>query len=80
MTFWMGLDYYHWLLLGLLLLVVEVLSGGGFLMWIGFSALATGVLLLVLPWFSVVVSWELQLVIFAVGCVLAVWAWWRSMI
>ena len=61
MSFWQGLDYYHWLLLGLLLLVIEVMAGGGFLMWLGFSALATGLLVLVLPWLHLALSWEWQI-------------------
>lgn len=77
MSFWVGLDYYHWLLLGLLLLVIEVMTGGGFLMWLGFSALATGLLVLMLPWVHLPLSWEWQLVVFAVGCVLAVALWWK---
>jgi membrane protein implicated in regulation of membrane protease activity len=77
MSFWQGLDYYHWLLLGLLLLVIEVMAGGGFLMWLGFSALATGLLVLVLPWLHLALSWEWQLAVFAVGCVLAVAIWWK---
>lgn len=77
MSFWQGLDYYHWLLFGLTLLVIEVLAGGGFLMWIGFSALATGVLVLVLPWLHISLNWEWQLLVFAVGCVVAVAAWWK---
>lgn len=77
MSFWQGLDYYHWLLLGLTLLVIEVLAGGGFLMWVGFSALATGVLVLALPWFHISLSWEWQLLVFAIGCILAVAGWWK---
>ncbi|CAH9018967.1 NfeD family protein [Candidatus Nitrosacidococcus sp. I8] len=73
MSFLQTLDYHHWLLLGLLLLVIEVLAGGGFLMWLGFSALSTGLVVFILPWFN----WELQLVIFAIGCILSVFIWWR---
>lgn len=73
----MGLDYYHWLLAGMLLLVVEMLVGGGFLMWVGFSALGTGVTVLVLPWLNFNAGWESQLVIFSVGCLVAVAVWWK---
>jgi membrane protein implicated in regulation of membrane protease activity len=75
MSFWQSLDYYHWLLLGLLLLVIELLAGGGFLLWIGFAALVTGLLVLVLPWFQIALSWEGQLLLFIASCVVAVGCW-----
>lgn len=77
MSFLLGLDYYHWLLAGLLLLVVEMLIGGGLLMWLGFSALGTGILVLVLPWFNFNSGWESQLVFFSIGCLVSVAVWWK---
>lgn len=69
-----GLVYWHWLALGLLLLVAEVAVGGAsFLMWIGFAALATGVLALVVP----VLGWQLQLLVFGTGSVASVFLWRR---
>lgn len=68
------LQYWHWLALGLALLVAEVAVGGAsFLMWIGFAALATGVLALVVP----LLGWQLQLVIFGIGSVASVFLWRR---
>ncbi len=77
MNFLQGLDYYHWFLLGLLLLVTELLLGGGFLVWLGFAALATGVLVLTLPWVYPGLSWQEQLLAFAVLSLLALLWWWR---
>lgn len=77
MNFWQGLDYYHWLFLGMLILVLELLLGGGFLVWVGMAALATGVLVLVLPWLEVVLGWQGQLAIFVVCNLLTILAWWR---
>lgn len=72
-----SLDYYHWLLLGVMLMVVELLLGGGFLVWLGFAAFITGVLVLVLPWIDIVLAWQWQLVMFIALSVLAVGCWWK---
>ena len=61
-----GLDYYHWILFGLVLLIAEVFVGGSFLMWIGFSALVLGLLLLLLPLVGIHLGWEWQLVLFGI--------------
>ena len=57
MEFLYALDYYHWILLGLVLLVLEIFVGGAFLMWMGFSSIVVGVLVLILPWVGVHPSW-----------------------
>lgn len=68
-----SMQYWHWLGFGLLLLVAEVLvAGTSFLMWIGFAALATGVLALLLP-----IGYQLQLVVFGVASVGSVLLWRR---
>lgn len=77
MNFWQGLDYYHWLFLGLFILVIELLLGGGFLVWVGIAAVATGVLVLALPWFEVVLGWQGQLAIFVVCNLLSIATWWH---
>lgn len=74
-----GLDYYHWILFGLILLIAEVFVGGSFLMWIGFSALVLGFLLLVLPLFGIYPGWEWQLVLFGLGAMVALYLWRRYM-
>ncbi|MFZ5756999.1 MAG: NfeD family protein [Pseudomonadota bacterium] len=64
-------QYWHWLILGVLLLVAELAAAGSsFMMWIGFAALATGVLAFLLP-----IGWPVELVLFAVFSVLSVWLW-----
>lgn len=70
---WMSeLTYWHWLSLGLLLLLFELLSGGGFLLWMGLAALATGIIVIVLPWLSI----PIQLIIFAIAAIDASVIWW----
>lgn len=70
-----SIAYWHWLTLGILLLLAEVAFGGAsFLMWIGFAALFTGVLALLLPG---LLAWQLQLVVFGVASVASVLLWRR---
>lgn len=71
------LDYHHWILLGLLLLVLEVFVGGSLLMWNGLSAICVGILVLLLPLFGIYPGWEMQLTMFGVGGLAALYAWRR---
>lgn len=77
MEFLYALDYYHWILLGLVLLVLEIFAGGAFLMWLGISSIALGVLVLLLPWVGIHLSWEWQLVLFGLGSFAAIILWRR---
>jgi hypothetical protein len=71
------LDFHHWILLGLLLLVIEVFIGGGLFMWLGFSAVALGLLVLLGPLVGIHLSWQWQLGLFGLGALLALYAWRR---
>lgn len=63
--------YIFWLSLGGLLLAAEILGGNGYLLWSGVAAVATGLLVWLVPF-----GWELQGVIFAVLTLIAAWLWW----
>jgi membrane protein implicated in regulation of membrane protease activity len=70
-----ALDYWHWLSIGIVLLIAEVAFGGAsFLMWVGFAALFTGVVTLLLP---ALMPWQVQLVVFGVASVASVLLWRR---
>lgn len=71
-AFLTGLQFWHWMILGLALAVVEVLAPGTFFLWLGIAAALTGLVLLVLPG----TGWEIQLLIFGVLSV-AIVAGWR---
>ncbi|WEX89200.1 NfeD family protein [Sinorhizobium garamanticum] len=62
---------WSWWVLGLVLLAAELVAPGVFLVWIGFAALATGSLSLLL-WDTAFWFWELQVVVFALHSVFAV--------
>jgi len=67
------LEFWHWLILALVLAGVEMLTPGFFAIWLGGAALITGLLVLIVPG----MSWEGQLVLFAVLAVVSVLGWYR---
>jgi membrane protein implicated in regulation of membrane protease activity len=58
----MMLQYWHWLVFGLVLIALEVMVPGAFFLWIGITALILAGIVLLLPMTSVAV----QLVLFGV--------------
>ena len=67
------LEFWHWLILALILAGVEMLTPGFFAIWLGGAALITGLIVLV---FSSL-SWEGQLIVFALLAVVSVVAWYK---
>ncbi len=67
-----GLQFWHWMILGLGLAVIEVLAPGTFFLWLGIAAGLTGMLLLAIPG----LGWQVQLIVFGVLSV-AIVAGWR---
>jgi len=66
-TFW------DWLGLGTLLLILEVFGAGGYLLWIGLTAAAVGVLTFLIPSLSP----EVQFLLFGLLSILTVLYWRR---
>jgi hypothetical protein len=64
-TFW------HWWVLGSILIVLEVFSPGVFFLWMAISAGIVGLVLLLLPG----LGWEIQILIFALFSVVSIVAW-----
>jgi len=56
------LEYWHWLIFAVVLIVLEVFSPGVFFLWMGVAAAVTGLLLLLMP----DLTWQVQFVAFAV--------------
>lgn len=65
-----GLSYWHWWILGALLLVVELLAPGIIFLWLAMAAGVTGGLLLLVPG----LGWEIQVLVFSVLGVISVLA------
>jgi len=73
MDFLDALQSWHWLSLGMLVLILEILGVGGFLLGIGVSAFVIAVLLLIfpdLPWYG-------QFIIFAFSAVILTLVYWK---
>ncbi len=60
--------FWHWLALGALLLIVELLAPGMFFLWMAQAAAVNGLLLFIFP----AMRWELQLTIFSVLSVVGI--------
>ena len=56
-----GLGFWNWFIIGAVLLGLEVLVPGTFMLWLGLSALAVGLLSLAIVW-----PWQAQLITFSV--------------
>jgi membrane protein implicated in regulation of membrane protease activity len=67
------LEFWHWLILALVLAGIEMLTPGFFAIWLGGAALITGLIVLVIS----SMSWEAQLILFAILAVVSVLAWYK---
>ena len=61
------LGSWNWLIAGLILMALELLAPGVFMFWLGLAALLVGLLSLVVE-----VSWQVQILLFAIFAVAAV--------
>jgi len=67
-------EYWHWLVFGVLLLALEVFAPGAILMWFGFGALITGAVLWLIP--DMGMGW--QLLLFSLLSVASLILWHKS--
>jgi len=66
-----NIDFWHWLTLGVLLIILEVFAPGAFFLWLGVSAGVVGIILWALP----DMSCESQLLIFSIISVVSIALW-----
>jgi membrane protein implicated in regulation of membrane protease activity len=69
--------WWHWLVIAVILLILEMFSPAAFFMWMGFAAAVTAVITLVAP----DLGWQMQFLIFAGLSVIAITAgklWFRK--
>jgi inner membrane protein len=66
--------HWSWIVAGLILLALELLLPGGFLLWMGISGIITGLITMVQP-----IGWPLQWLIFGVLSLvtIAIWVRWN---
>jgi inner membrane protein len=71
-AFFVSLGIWDWFIAGGVLLVLEVLAPGVFMLWLGLAAILVGALSLVIDW-----PWQAQFVAFAVFSLAAIPLWRR---
>ena len=62
------ISFWHWLAFGVLVMLVEVLVPGVIFLWLGIAAVVAGLVLAAIP----SMSWEIQVVLFAVLSVVSI--------
>ena len=65
-----SLGSWNWFILAALLLLLEVLAPGSFMLWLGLSAILVGIISAAIAW-----SWQAQVIAFAVFAIAALPAW-----
>ena len=65
-----SLGSWNWFILAALLLLIEILAPGMFMLWLGLSAILVGIISSAVVW-----SWQARLIAFAVFAIAAVPAW-----
>ena len=72
LTLFASLGFWDWFIAGGLLLVLEVLVPGVFMLWLGLAAMLVGAISILADW-----SWQAQFIAFAVFSVAAIPLWRR---
>jgi inner membrane protein len=71
-TLVLSLGAWNWFILGAVLLVLEILAPGTFMLWLGLSAFLVGLISFAVAW-----TWQYQLVAFALFAAAAIPLWRR---
>jgi len=66
-----SIDFWHWLILALLLIILEIMIPGAFFLWMGVAAGVVGFIL----WGFPNIGWESQLLLFSVISVVSIALW-----
>lgn len=69
------LEFWHWIVLAVALLILELAGTAGFLLMIASAAFAVGVIVALIPG----LDWQWQLFLFSVFSILSSYIWWRRM-
>jgi len=67
----MSLTHWHWLIAGVVMLSLEMFLPGAVFLWLGVAALATALLVFLVP----ATLWQIQFVFFSVAAVVSVLGW-----
>ncbi len=63
---------WHWVIIALLLLGLELAGTAGYLMWLGISAMVVALISALMP-----ISWQLEVMSFVALSLFTTWIWWR---
>ncbi len=66
-------NYLHWIVIGVVILIFELIGAGGFLFWTGLAAIITSIVVCLIP----TLGWPIQILIFAVLTVIVTFCWWK---
>ena len=69
LTFLSSLNLWHWFILGIGLIVIEMMAPGAIFLWLGVAAFGTGIILAI----AGDLTWEHQIIVFAVLAALSVY-------
>jgi membrane protein implicated in regulation of membrane protease activity len=67
-----SLGIWNWFIVGGILLAIEVMAPGTFMLWLGLSALLVGIISLFVDW-----PWQMQFVAFAIFAIASIPIWHR---
>ncbi len=65
-----NINHWHWFSTGLILLALELLGTGGYLLWFGIAAVEIGAITMLFP-----IGWQAQWSLFVVQSLLCTWLW-----
>jgi len=65
------LDFWHWWIVAVALVIIEILAPSFFALWMAIAAFLTGAVLLIMP----ELAWEYQVMMFAVLSVVSIIVW-----
>jgi membrane protein implicated in regulation of membrane protease activity len=71
-SYFVSLGHWNWFILGAVLLAIEIMAPGSFMLWFGLSAIAVGLISLAIVW-----PWQAQLITFAVLSLVSLIVWRR---
>ena len=66
-----SITFWHWFILAIVLLVLEVFAPGAVFLWMGIAAAVVGVIL----FFAPDMGWEYQLMVFSIFAIVSIAGW-----
>lgn len=66
-----GATHWHWWILGMILLAIEVFAPGFFFLWFGISAGILGLIIL----FDPNIAWQIQIILYALLSLVSILVW-----